>query len=76
MNWSAQLSLEVLRELIGDFSHHFLINFALFCFFTEYPCEAFKDVILSMVMIRVRRVSHYQLAQFKVLVPSLKHWTK
>jgi len=69
---STSLCLEVLRELIGDFSHQLLIKFALFCFLTKYPCKAFKDVIPSMVMIRVRCVSHYQLAQFQVLMSSLK----
>lgn len=59
---SATLGLEVLWELIGYFSYQFLISFALLCFLTEYPREALKNVILSMVMIIVRSVSHYQLA--------------
>jgi len=37
-----------------------LIQFTLFRFLTKYSCEALKDVIPPMVVIRVRRVSHYQ----------------
>jgi hypothetical protein len=70
------LGLEVLRELIRDFSHQLLIRFALFRFLTEYSCEAFEDVIPSMVVIGVSCVSHYQLTQFQILVSSLEQWTK
>jgi hypothetical protein len=66
------LGLEVLRKLIGDFSHQLLVRFALFRFLAEYSCEAFQDVIPSMVVIRVSCVPHYQPTQFQILVSSLE----
>lgn len=66
MNTSSALSLENVRELVGDLPHDLLITSRLHRLLAEDSSEDFHQVERAMLMLGVVRVAQDAAAQFEI----------